>query len=57
MKTVWVITGMSSADYEYNTWTCSIFDSEEKALIHLRELESEDFAEDYIYMIDQWEVK
>lgn len=57
MKTVWVITGMSSSDYEYSSWICSVFDSEEKALIHLQELEIEEFAEDYIYTIDQWEVK
>ncbi|UZS00905.1 hypothetical protein [Pseudomonas phage vB_PsaM_M1] len=57
MKTVWIIKGMSSQPYEYNTWICSVFDSEEKALIHVQELEAEEFAEDYIYMIHEWEVK
>jgi hypothetical protein len=57
MKTVWIIKGMSSAPYEDTTWICSVFDSEEKALIHVQELEAEDFADDCIYMIHEWEVK
>ena len=57
MRTVWIIEGMSSAPYENGRWICSVFDNEENALIHLRELESEDYAEDYIYTLRQWEVK
>jgi len=57
MRTVWIIEGMSSAPYENGSWICSVFDNEERALIHIRELESEDYEEDYVYTLRQWEVK
>jgi hypothetical protein len=57
MKTVWIIECMSSAPYENGTWICSVFDNEEKALTHLRELESKGYAEDYIYTLHQWELQ
>lgn len=57
MKTVFIVKGMDSQPYENSSWICGVFDSDEKALNYIQELEAEENADDYIYMLNEWEVK
>ena len=57
MRVVFIIKGMDSAPYEDGSWICGVFDTEEKALAYKKELEAEEDADYYIYMLSQWEVR
>lgn len=57
MKTVFIVKGMDSQPYENSSWIACVFDSDEKALNYIQELEAEEHADDYIYMLHEWEVK
>ena len=57
MKTVYILKGMESAAYEDGSWICGVFDTEEKSLVYKKELEAEEDADYFIYMVREWEVK
>lgn len=57
MKTVFIVKGMYSQPYEDSSWISGVFDSEEKALTYIKEVEAEEDAEYYIYLLSQWEVR
>lgn len=56
MKTVFIVEGMLSDQYDHSRWIQAVFDTEEKANICKKKLESEEDADYYMYMIKEWEV-